>query len=131
MLDLTIHQGLEMQSGSLPRRVFAHRTSSPRDESCSGWFLPAHDPTPVKMPSERLIRAVLANFTSWLDSLEEIAQHAHPENKMRALHLKRNMLQCQLSLIRLSGGSEEEIQAAQAKAKQGAAWPGDGDKDDG
>lgn len=77
------------------------------------------------MPSERLIRAVLSTMDSWLDSLDEIYRDAVPVNRSRVLHLKRNMLTSKVSMIRLVGGTQEEIDTAMTQANRSADWPRD------
>jgi hypothetical protein len=77
------------------------------------------------MPSERLIRAVLATIDSWISDLDTIYGDAVPINRARVLHLKRNMLTSKVSMIRLVGGAQEEIDAAMAQANRSADWPSD------
>lgn len=77
------------------------------------------------MPSERLIRAVLANIDSWVSAVDEIAFYANPGNKSRALHLKSNLLQSKVSFMRLTGASPAEIDDAMAQANRSTDWPGD------
>jgi hypothetical protein len=46
---------------------------------------------------------------TWMENVEEIAEHAHPitGNKARALHLLRNMKQAELAIKRMLGISED------------------------
>jgi hypothetical protein len=77
------------------------------------------------MPSERLIRAVLSTIDAWIDALDEIYANAVPVNRARVLHLKCNMLMSKVSFIRLVNGTQEEIDAAYAQAKQSTDRPAD------
>lgn len=66
------------------------------------------------MEAQRLITAVLANLDAWIEAIEEIERNANPGNKIRALHLVRNMYQCRLALQKIAlraklEGSEPRI----------------------
>jgi hypothetical protein len=56
---------------------------------------------------DRVRRALLSNMRDWMESVEEIAQDAHPGNKSRALHLLRNMKQAELTIRRMLGRDDE------------------------
>lgn len=113
-----------MQNATLLRRVPTLPTSSPNADRFRGWTFPARAlANAVQLPPERLIRAVLANMDSWVDALDTIYEDAVPVNRSRVLHLKRNMLQCKISMIRLVGGTQEEIDAAHAQANRHVEWP--------
>jgi hypothetical protein len=43
---------------------------------------------------------------TWIEAAAEIAEHAIPSNKVRALNLERNLRQAKESLLRLSGLDE-------------------------
>lgn len=87
---------------------------------------PGLPPPPlVKMPSERLIRAVLATIDAWVSALDIIYSEAAPINRARVLNLKCQMLISKVSFIRLVNGTQEEIDAAYAQAKQSTDRPAD------
>jgi hypothetical protein len=125
---LTSLKGLEMDSGVLPRPGFHPHTSSPDGGFHTGWSFPSHDPAPLKMPSERLIRAVLSSMAGWLDSLAEIEHFAIPGNKSRVMQLRKDMTYSRISFMRLVNAPEAEIQAALKQANEDASWPRDDDK---
>jgi hypothetical protein len=110
-----------MDSGVLPRPGFHPHTSSPDGGFHTGWSFPSLPSTVVLMPSERLIRAVLATIDSWIDALDEIYASAVPINRARVLHLKCQMLMSKVSFIRLVNGTQEEIDTAMAQANKFAA----------
>lgn len=110
-----------MQSGNTPRQVTRLHTSGSGAALCRSWS--SSPQLTQRMPSDRLMRAVLSTMDAWLDALDEIHTHAIPTNKARVLHLKRNMLQSKISFIRLVGGTQEEIEAAHAQANRAAEWP--------
>ena len=56
-----------------------------------------------KTKHDRIVAAVLENMNAWISAAEEIAEHAIPTNKGRALNLERNLRQCQQALRRLAG----------------------------
>lgn len=56
--------------------------------------------------AERLVAAVLVNMDTWIEAASEIAEHAIPTNKGRALNLERNLRQSQQALRRLAGVSD-------------------------
>jgi hypothetical protein len=72
----------------------------------------------MKLPSERLIRAVLSTMDAWIEALDLIYSEAGPSNRARILTLKCQMLTSKVSMIRLVNGTQEEIDAAYAQAKQ-------------
>jgi hypothetical protein len=47
--------------------------------------------------------AMLATLDNWSERVEEIASHAIPGNRVRALSLLKDMEQVKLSLRRISG----------------------------
>ncbi len=53
--------------------------------------------------ARRIVRAVLENIENWESRALEIAEHATPGNKVRALSLARDMEMARLSLTRLTG----------------------------
>lgn len=54
------------------------------------------------MKCERVISAVLANIDQWIESLVEIEHFANPGNKVRTLHLIRNMTMAKIALQRIA-----------------------------
>jgi hypothetical protein len=50
----------------------------------------------------RVMRATLENIDNWRNRALEIADHANPGNKVRALSLARDLEQARLSLERLT-----------------------------
>jgi hypothetical protein len=79
------------------------------------------------MPSERLIRAVLATIDAWIDALDDLYSAATvPMNRAKILHLKMNMLMSKISFMRLVNAPDAEIQAALARANDHATRPVDG-----
>jgi hypothetical protein len=80
--------------------------------------VPAAD---VRLPPERLVKAVLANLSGWIEMVDEISSADNPRGL--ALHLKLNMVQCHISLARLNGASEEEIHGLHAQGLQDTAGP--------
>lgn len=52
--------------------------------------------------AKRIMRATLENIDDWYNRTLEIAEHANPGNKVRALSLARDLEQVRLSLERLS-----------------------------
>lgn len=54
-----------------------------------------------------MVGACLSNIDSWIDAASEIAEHATPTNKARALNLERNLRQAKESLRRLAKLPEE------------------------
>jgi hypothetical protein len=105
-----------MDNGILPRQVSSRlELPGPVALTRQDWAFSHNPPArPVKMPSERLIRAVLANMDSWIQDLIDLERVVIPGNKARVMHLKLNMLQAKISFMRLLGASEAEIDAALA-----------------
>lgn len=114
---LTFTKEREVQNAAVPRPD--PYTSSPESSFHSGWSCPPPSSV-VLMPSERLIRAVLATVDSWLNALDLIYDEAEPDNRARVLRLKCQMLTSKVSFLRLVNASQEEIDAAYAQAKQSA-----------
>lgn len=57
--------------------------------------------------ARRLIAAVLASMDEWYLAVAEIEAHANPGNKLRSLHLMRNLAQAKQSLERLLEDAEK------------------------
>lgn len=114
-----------MQSADIPRPGFHPHTSSPDGGFHTGWSFPSLSSTVVLMPSERLIRAVLATIDSWVEALDIIYDEAGPNNRARVLRLKISILTSKVSFLRLVNGTQEEIDAAYAQAKQSTNRPTD------
>jgi hypothetical protein len=51
-----------------------------------------------------------------------VERHTEPGHKSTVLHLKRNMLQSKISYLRLSGATDEEIEAAHENANRADLW---------
>lgn len=105
----------------ISRQVTRLHTSGSGAALCRSWSSP-HSLT-QRMPSDRLMRAVLSNIDSWIDSLKEIEDATAPGAKSRVIHLRRNVLQAKLSFMRLTGASEDELEKAQREAAREAIWP--------
>lgn len=104
-----------------PRQVTRLHTSGSGAALCRSWS-PSSSLT-QRMPSDRLIKAVLANISTWIDALTEVEQHTKEGQKSTVLHLKRNMIQSRISFLRLTGASEDEIEQATRQANREAEWP--------
>jgi hypothetical protein len=104
-----------VQNAAIPR--LDPPTSSPDGGFHSGWSFPPPS-TVVLMPSERLIKAVLATVDAWIEALDLIYDEARPDNRARVLRLKCQMLTSKVSFLRLINASQGEIDAAYAQAKQ-------------
>jgi hypothetical protein len=52
--------------------------------------------------------ALLSNLDIWIEDLDIIIENANPGNKVRGLHLQRNMLQCRIALKRMIGQGQAE-----------------------
>lgn len=61
----------------------------------------------VAIDPDRLVVALLSNLDVWIEDLAEIERNANPGNKVRVLHLQRNMLQCKISLQRILGEDDK------------------------
>jgi hypothetical protein len=101
-----------------PRHDPCLPAASPDDTPRPGW--PPLSPTAhlVKMPSERLIRAVLSSIDAWIDALDLLYDDTVPGNRAQVLHLKFSMLNSKISFLRLVDASDEEIKRAHAQAGQ-------------
>lgn len=107
-----------MHGAATPRHDPCLPAASPDDTPRPGW--PASAPTAplVKMPSERLIRAVLSSIDAWIDALDLLYNDTVPGNRAQVLHLKFSMLNSKISFLRLVNASDEEIKRAHAQANQ-------------
>lgn len=107
-----------MHGAATPRHDPCLPAASPDDTPRPGWPAPL-----VKMPSERLVRAVLANVDAWVSALDEIYDAAEPNNRAGVLALKLQMLLSKVSFLRVVDGTQEEIDAAYAQARWNADRP--------
>jgi hypothetical protein len=88
--------------GGIPPRQVYVKTSGSDDDVARSRSFAGHVMTP-RIPPERLYRAVLSNIDNWRMDLEAIIEDAGPRGRTRALQLSMNLLQCQISLMRLAG----------------------------
>lgn len=68
---------------------------------------------------------MLATIDAWIDALDDLYDAAARVNRAQILHLKMNMLMSKISFMRLVNAPEAEIQAAIARANDGATRPAD------
>lgn len=58
--------------------------------------------------ARRLIAAVLSNLDAWISELEIIEANANPGNRIRSLHLLRNMAQARMALQRMASDDDDK-----------------------
>lgn len=57
--------------------------------------------------ARRMAAALLSSLDTWLEQVDEIAIHATPGNRVRALHLMRSMLAAKQTLRNIAGLPED------------------------